>query len=84
MRKTDKDRQRAKRFKLKVTNFEGIVIKRLMNNTNKPFVKLEEIFDIVHEVHLKKSRIRETLNLLTDEDHRTNNIYIYFLVKLRI
>lgn len=52
MKKTDKDRQRAKRFKLKVTNFEGIVIKRLMNNTNKPFVKLEEIFDIVHEVHL--------------------------------
>ena len=54
MKKTDKDRQRAKRFKLKVTNFEGIVIKRLMNNTNKPFVKLEEIFDIVHEIHLKK------------------------------
>ena len=52
MKKTDKDRQRAKRFKLKVTNFDGIVIKRLMNNTNKPFVKLEEIFDIVHEVHL--------------------------------
>ena len=51
IKKTDKDRQRAKRFKVKVTNFEGIVIKRLMNNTNKPFVKLEEIFDIVHDVH---------------------------------
>ena len=54
MKKTDKDRQRSNRFKLKVTNFEGIVIKLLMNNTNKPFVKLDEIFDIVHEVHLKK------------------------------
>ena len=27
MKKTDKDRQRAKRFKLKVTNLEGIVVK---------------------------------------------------------
>ena len=54
MKKTDKDRQRAKRFKLQVTNLNGIVIKHFINNTNKPFVKLEEIFDIVHEVHLKK------------------------------
>ena len=31
---------------------------------------------------VKKSRIRETLNLSTDADHRTNNYF--FLVKLRI
>ena len=42
IKRTDKDRQKAKRFKLKVTNFEEIGIERLMNDTNKPFVNLKK------------------------------------------
>ena len=32
----------------------------------------------------KKYRIRETLKLSTDADHRTDNLLFVFLVKLRI
>ena len=32
---------------------------------------------------VEKSRIRETLNLSTNADHRTNSIMFFFLVELR-
>ena len=85
MKKIDKDRQKTKKFKLKVTSFECIVIKCLLQNTNKPFVKLEKTFDIINKIHLKKchterdSMVKHLAREYANVTRSQIKIYIRFL-----
>ena len=53
-KQTDQDRQGAKIYCLDIWKFEGTIIKRLLNvKTRKSFVKYEELFDIISEIHIR-------------------------------
>ena len=62
-KKTSKDYRLLERYVVKVTEFQGAVVKQLLNRkTGKIFIKLEDVFDIIHNQHIEKGHNGRIIN----------------------
>ena len=58
IKKTSQNRKRLKRYELDIKSWEDVLIKRLVHpTTKKPYLKLGETFDIIHEAHINKGHV---------------------------
>ena len=60
-----------KRYELDIKSWEGVLIKRLVHpQTKKPYLKLGETFDIIHEAHINKGHVgRDSLEKSLNEEY---------------